>query len=124
MIRGAKDLDKTFAFVHWAYGKDQQAMVELETRNSSMFTPLQDQRSLTAGHLPILEGMRHRCTCIYMYIMLFGNMSRCTVYYYEDEVKQYPSCCEEDVCIDICSVTELPQGEIESVTHFTPYNNS
>jgi myotubularin-related protein 3/4 len=56
VIRGAKDLDKTFAFVHWAYGKDQQAMVELETRNSSMFTPLQDQRSLTAGHLPILEA--------------------------------------------------------------------
>ena len=24
-IRGAKDLDKTFAFVHWAYSRDQAA---------------------------------------------------------------------------------------------------
>ena len=60
VICGAKDLDKTFAFVHWAYVKDQQAMKELETKASSTF---EYQHSFKAGHLPAVEGMRHRLEC-------------------------------------------------------------
>ena len=48
---------RLIAFVHWAYGKDQQAMQELETKTSSTF---EDQCSFKAGHLPAVESMRHR----------------------------------------------------------------
>ena len=56
VTRGAKDLEKTFAFVHWAYSKDQQQQQQQTTvaitehthtynnNNGSVITPVNSLR--------------------------------------------------------------------------------
>lgn len=73
VICGAKDLDKTFAFVHWAYSTDQQAE-ELLTQHGSAFTSsesLQEQHSFEEDHFHTHKGTQ-TLMCIPHVIMLLS----------------------------------------------------